>query len=223
VKQELTWWRDVSDTAPEHPLLVVALADDAAAVSALPPGYAEDWLLRDTPTARVAEYLGVTIVAADAEPPEHDLLLLAAVGRGLTSVAACVAVSVFGAEPQLVTGYGSGITDEQWMDKVADVRSREMVEVPPVITSLVSWLENSEVPVLLDGVIAAAAASCADRLPAVQAPVLGAEPVQRFLLDRANVAVWGSCGVGPGEGLGALTGLAMLRLALLADGPTLHS
>lgn len=48
MKQELTWWRDVSDTAPEHPLLVVALADDAAAVSALPPGYAEDWLLRNT-------------------------------------------------------------------------------------------------------------------------------------------------------------------------------
>ncbi len=223
MKQELAWWRDVAGTAPERPLLVVALADDAAAVSALPPGYADDWLHRDTPAARVAQYLGVTIVAADAEPPDHDLLLLAAVGRGLTTVAASVAVSMFGAEPQLVTGYGSGITDEQWMDKVADVRSREMVEVPPVITSLVSWLEHAQVPVLLDGVIAAAAASCADHLPAVQAPVLGTEPVQRFFLDRANVPVWGSSGIGPGQGLGALSGLALLRLALLADGPTLHS
>lgn len=215
---ELAWWHDVSGKPPERPLLVVAVADDATAVSALPQGYSQQWWLRDTATARVADYLGVTMVAADSEPPDHDLLLLGAVGRGLTTTAAALAVSVFGAEPQLVTGYGSGITDEQWMDKVADVRSRELVDVPPVVAALIPWLEQAQVPVLLDGVIAAAAACCADQLPGAQAPVLGAEPVQRFFLDRANIPVWGTSGIGPGEGLGALAGLAMLRLALLAEG-----
>ncbi len=69
---------------------------------------------------------------------------------------------------------------------------------------------------LLDGVTAAAAACVAQRTPPVQAPTLGDEPVQRLLLDRAEVPFWGTYGIGPGEGLGALAGLAMLRLALLA-------
>jgi hypothetical protein len=85
------------------------------------------------------------------------------------------------------------------------------------VAQLTALLESSTVPVLLDGVIAAAAAANAENLPPVQTPVLGLEPVQRFLLDRANVPVWGSSGVGPGEGLGALSGLALLRLALVAD------
>ncbi len=175
-------------------------------------------MTRTTPTARVAEYLGVPVVAAGDPLPEHDLLLVGAVGRGLTTVAAALAVSAFGAEPQLVTGYGSGLRDEQWMDKVVDVRGRTLQDTPEVVAALVAVLEEAQVPVLLDGVIAAAAAACASRLPDVQAPVRGDEPVQRFFLDRANVAVWGSSGIGPGEGLGALSGLALLRLALLAAG-----
>lgn len=218
MKEPLAWWHEVSNQPPERPLLVLACDDDPDALSRLPDGYSDGWLLRDSATARVASYLAVDVVAAGADLPDHDLLMLGAVGRGLTTVASAVAVSQFGAEPQLVTGYGSGVTAEQWMDKVVDVRSRHLTEVPPVIATLAAYLEQATVPVLLDGVIAAAAAACAQRLPEVQAPVLGDEPAQRFFLDRANVPVWGSSGIGPGEGLGALSGLAMLRLALLADG-----
>lgn len=216
MKDQVGWWRDVAGSPPEKPLLVVAVADDATAVSRLPIGYGTQWFDTVTSTARVASYLNVPVVPAGGELPEHDLLLLGAVGRGLTTLAARVGVHLFSAEPQLVTGYGSGLSDDEWMDKVVDVRTRVLDDVPEPVSQLVRLLEASEVPVLLDGVICAAAAACATRLPAVQAPVLGNEPSQRYLLERANVPVWGSSGIGPGEGFGALNGLAMLRLALLA-------
>lgn len=220
---QVQWWRDVGDSAaPARPLLVLALHDDSNAVSMLAPDHAAGWLHRDTPTRRVARSLGVPVFVAGSGPvPEdHDLLLLGAVGRGLTTLAAALAVSYFDAEPQQVVGHGSGISDVQWMAKVRDVRDRHVDEVPEPVAQLAQVLEKSEVPVLLDGVTSAAAACLAGRLPPVQAPTLGDEPVQRFLLDRADVPVWGSHGIGPGEGLGALSGLAMLQIALLAAGPS---
>ncbi len=210
------WWHESGRDYPRRPVLVLTLGDDPEAVSALPEDYSLGWLERQTPTSRVAEYLEVPIVAAGEELPDHDLLLLGSVGRGMTTLAAALAVSQFGAEPQLVTGHGSGITDVQWMDKVVDVRSRKLADTSGPVEALAAVLEQAEVPVLLDGVIAAAAASLVASPGDVQAPVLGAEPAQKFFLDRANVPVWGTSGIGPGEGLGALSGLAMLRLALLA-------
>lgn len=216
---QVTWWRDAAGTpAPRNPLLVLALHDEPDAVSALPADHCANWLERDTATGRVAASLGVPVFVAGSGPvPEgHDLLLLGAVGRGLTTIAAALAVARFDAEPQQVVGHGSGITDLEWMDKVRDVRARDFAETPEPVAQMAAILESANVPVLLDGVTAAAAACVADRLPPVQAPTLGDEPVQRLLLERANVPVWGRFGIGPGEGLGALSGLAMLRIALLA-------
>jgi nicotinate-nucleotide--dimethylbenzimidazole phosphoribosyltransferase len=216
---QVTWWREVgTGPTPVNPLLVLALHDDAEAVSVLAEDHAETWLDRDTATRRVADSLGVPIFVAGSGPvPDgHDLLLVGAVGRGLTTTAARLAVTRFDAEPQQVVGHGSGISDVQWMAKVADVRDRRVDNTPEPIAQLAEVLENSQVPVLLDGVTAAAAACVAQHTPPVQAPTLGEEPVQRLLLDRAEVPLWGTYGIGPGEGLGALAGLAMLRLALLA-------
>lgn len=210
------WWQDSGRDLPERPLLVLALADDNSAVSALPRDYSVGWLDRQTPTSRVAEYLQVPVVAAADDLPAHDVLLLGSVGRGMTTLAAARAVSQFNAEPQLVTGHGSGISDIQWMDKLVDVRARVIPDAPGPVEALAAVLEQAQVPVLLDGVIAATAAALVTPNAEVQAPVVGAEPVQQFFLDRANVPVWGTSGIGPGEGLGALSGLAMLRLALLA-------
>lgn len=219
---QVTWWREVADNPmPENPLLVLALGDDPEAVSVLAPDHSSGWLSRDTPTRRVADSLNVPIFIAGSDPvPEgHDLLLLGAVGRGLTTMASSLAVTYFDAEPQQVVGHGSGISDVQWMTKVRDVRDRRADTVPEPVAQLAAVLDGTHTPVLLDGVTAAAAASVAQHLPPVQAPTLGDEPVQRFLLERADVPVWGSYGIGPGEGLGALSGLAMLRIALLAADP----
>ena len=221
------WWRGVSSTArPERPLLVVAIADDPDAVSALAPDFGSQWQHRttqgSTATARVAEHLQVPIhVLGETPLPEgHDLILLADSGRGLTSRAAEVAVARFDAEPQLVVGMGSGISDSQWMEKVVRVRARAGTEeLPEPVAALAGVLEvasERDVPVLLDGAVSAAAAAVASTCPQMQIPVMGDEPVQKYFVDRIEAGVWGGNAVGPGLGLGALSGLAMLRLALLA-------
>ena len=210
------WWRTLSCSGPpERPILVIAGTDDPDAVSELPQDYAAGWRAEATPTGRVADYLNVPVHTFPDELPEHDLLLVGEVGRGLTTLAARIAVGMFGAEPQLVVGHGSGISDVGWMDKVQQVRDAPLSEPPPALEALARLIADSAAPVLLDGVLSAAAAALAEQ-PLAQAPVTGDEPAGRFLLERADVPVWGLTGIGPGEGLGALAGLAHLRLALLA-------
>ena len=225
------WWRSVSATSrPERPVLVVVLGDDPDAVSALAPGFSSRWRADTegglTPTARVAEHLGVPIHFADTPrlPEGHDLVLLADAGRGMTTSAAQVACTHLNAEPQTAVGYGSGISDIDWMGKVTGVRARAQAAgnpptVPPAVELLANLLvcaADTATPVLLDGVVCAAGATVAEELPPVQAPVLGQEPSHRLFLDHLNIAAWATDGIGPGEGLGALGGLAALNVALLA-------
>lgn len=219
MKPLVTWWHDAGTGArPERPLLVVATDDDPDAVSILPQDYGATWDAAGTATGRVAAHLGVPVVRLGETLPKHDLLLLGEVGRGLTGMGARLAVGMYGAEPQMVVGHGSGITDLQWMAKVAYVRDSPVTEPSATLAALAGLIEHSEVPVLLDGVLCAAAAAVAAGAATAQAPVLGSEPAQRYLLDRADVPLWGVSGLGPGEGLGALVGLASLQLALLAAG-----
>lgn len=211
------WWHDAGGQGlPHSPLLVIAGEDDPQAVSVLPEDYARTWQPDGTATGRVAAHLGVTVVRFGQPLPEHDLLLLGEVGRGLTSLVSRLAVGMYGAEAQLVVGHGSGIDDVQWMTKVQRVRDEALDDPPSCVSSAAALLEASTVPVLLDGVLSAAAAAIADTGASLLAPVLGGEPAQRLLLERAEVPVWGVSGLGPGEGLGALSGLASLQLALLA-------
>ena len=225
------WWRSVSAAArPERPVLVVVLDDDPDAVSALSPEFSSRWRADTenglTPTARVAEHLGVPIHFADSAglPQGHDLVLLADAGRGMTTSAAQVACTHLNAEPQTVVGYGSGISDVDWMGKVTGVRARaQAAGSPPAVPSAVRLLgdllvraADTATPVLLDGVACAAGATVAEELPPVQAPVLGQEPSHQLFLDHLDIPAWATGGIGPGEGLGALGGLAVLNVALLA-------
>lgn len=222
------WWRSVGDgQGPTRPVLLVAVEDDPQAQSTLPEDFGAQWVQRTmagiTATARIAAELHVPIHVLDGtwSPDDHDLVLLADAGRGLTSRAAEVAVTHFDAEAQLVVGYGSGISDTQWMDKVQAVRAvaGPEVQLPATVAALAAVLQTAaeqEIPVLLDGAVSAAAAAVATRCPPMQIPVMGDEPAQQFFADRIDAGVWATSGIGPGLGLGALAGLAMLRLALLA-------
>lgn len=218
------WWRCVSDDPhPRNPLLVIVAADDPDAVSTLTPDHGARWRDGDwtkTSTSRVAEHLGVPIrVCDDPElPADPDLLLLAGIGRGLTSVAAQIACARFGAEPQAVVGFGSGITDVQWMEKVVDVRDRQMdTYALELMSQILASAAEREIPVLLDGAVAVAAAAITPQLPDAQVPAVSEEPAERYLIDRMEVPVWGVSALPAGEGLGALGGLAALRLGLLAS------
>lgn len=227
----LTWWRSASDAdEPRAPILVIVVADDPDAVSVLPPDHGSRWreqtLAGSTATARVAEHLGVPIhFAEDGQlPAGHDLILLGEAGRGMTSLASQVACTHLNAEPQMVVGFGSGITDIAWMRKVAAVRdtcratagTSTIPEPVEHLAALLTAAADAGVPVLIDGSASAAGAMVADRRPSMQAPVLGDEPAHRMLLDHLDLGPWGTGGIGPGQGLGALCGLEMLRLSLLA-------
>ncbi|MEZ5185809.1 MAG: nicotinate-nucleotide--dimethylbenzimidazole phosphoribosyltransferase [Candidatus Nanopelagicales bacterium] len=214
---------------PQNPLLVVVCADDPTAISTLPDDYGQQWREATrggrTATARLADHLGVGIEVADSADltGDHDLLLLADVGKGLTTAAAQVACTHFNAEPQLVCGYGSDISDLAWMQKVAAIRRTAAADpeapLPHALGVLVSVIETaagSGTPVLLDGVVSSAAAAMASVKPPMQSPTTGDEPAQKFFLDRADIGVWAGSGIGPGAGLAALGGLALLNLGLLA-------
>ena len=204
--------------------------DDEQAVSHLEPGFSARWeestVAGRTATARVADHLGVPIVVAHTPelPTGHDLVLLAGVGRGLTTAAAQFACTELSIEPQLATGYGSGLNDVEWMQKTADVRQRaataDPAHVPDAIAAMAAILAQAHaagVPVLLDGAIGAAAAYACSELPDAHIPSAGDEPVQRCFTDHLDVPVWGITGLPNGEGLGALAGLAWLRLGLLSS------
>lgn len=202
--------------------------DEPEAVSVLDGDFGTQWraetLEGRTPTARLAAHLGVSIrFADDAQiPAGHDLLLLADAGRGLTALAALVACTHMSAEPQTAVGFGSGISDVQWMRKVTDVRAAAhsydgaLPEPIALLATLLTTAADQGVPVLIDGVVGAAAAVVAERLPELQAPSLGDEPAHRLFLDHLGIGAWGTSGIGPGQGLGALGGLGLLNLALLA-------
>lgn len=210
-------------------MLLVVVHDAAQAVSVLEHDFGARWReatsAGQTPTARLAEHLGVSIAFADdgPVPSGHDLLLLADAGRGLTSLAAQVACTHLNAEPQAAVGFGSGISDVQWMQKVTDVRAAARTNdgaVPQPVAVLADVLTDAadeSLPVLIDGVVAAAAAMVAERLPELQAPAIGDEPAYQLFLDHLGIGAWGTAGIGPGQGLGALSGLGLLNLALLAD------
>lgn len=224
------WWRGLGgDAEPRSPVLVVVLHDDPQAVSRLPADHSTIWAqaTRDgrTATARVADRLGVTVVMDQHPeiPAGHDLVLVAAAGRGLTTAAAELACNHLGAEPQRAVGYGSGISDNEWMDKVVDVRERcaqvETEDVPAPIKTTAAVLDQAAelgLPVLLDGAVATAAATVCTNLPEAGLPTVGEEPAVKTFLDRLSVPVWGAGVLPPGHGLGALGGLSALQLALLA-------
>jgi hypothetical protein len=230
VSDPADWWRDVAgDAPPRNPLLLVVVGDVPGTVSTLPEDYARSWAdltaQGRTASARVAAHLGVAVhvTGAGGIPPGHDLLLLGDVGRGLTTAAACLAVTHFGAEPQLVTGRGSGVDDLAWMRKVVDVRDRARAapeDVGAPIRTVAGVLEEAAeqgVPVLLDGVVSIAGAAIAQGTPSMLAPATGDEPAQEVLAGRLDLPTWGMAGLGPGAGLAALQGLALLNLALLAS------
>lgn len=224
MQAHVDWWLGQDrGPAPERVALIVVTGDDESAVSTLPSDYSQRWrtatLSAESATARVAAHLGVPLLLADdTEIPDVDLLLLAGAGRGLTTAAAVVACHSFGAEPQLATGYGSGIDDLAWMDKVRDVRSRFDQSSAPLaaMAEILETAADAQVPVVLDGVDTAAAASLAGRLPDVHVPAISDEPAHKFLVDRLDCPVWDVSSLPPGAGLSALGALSSLRLGLLA-------
>jgi nicotinate-nucleotide--dimethylbenzimidazole phosphoribosyltransferase len=173
-----------------------------------------------------------------------DLLVPGALGVGATTPASVLVAAITGAEPVAVVGRGSGIDDEAWMRKAAAVRdglrrARPHVRDPlallrvaggadlAVLAGLLVQAAVRRTPVLLDGLVAGAAALVADEMaPGAREWWLIAqrspEPAMTRTAEHLELSPLLDLHVRTEDGAGALAVVSLLPMAarLLTDTAT---
>ena len=176
-----------------------------------------------------------------------DLLVPGDMGIGNTTPAAVLVAALTGTEPATVVGRGSGIDDGGWMRKTAVVRDALRRARPTAgdplallaavagadLTAMTGFLVQAALrrtPVVLDGVVSAAAALVAERIApgAVAwwvAGSLSTEPAQHRALERLGLVPVLDLGLRLGEGTGGLLAVPLLAAsaATLAEMATFES
>nr|WP_186319152.1 nicotinate-nucleotide--dimethylbenzimidazole phosphoribosyltransferase [Streptomyces sp. SAJ15] len=194
--------------------------------------------VEDALTAEEAEQAFRTGMAIADEEADGgtDLLVLGDLSVGGTTAAGVLIAALCGTDASVVTGRGGGgIDDLAWMRKCAAIRDA-LRRARPVLgdqlellatcggadlAAITGFLLQSAVrrtPVILDGVVSAAAALVAQRV-AFRAPdwwlagQTSGEPAQAKALDRIALNPLLDHGVTVGEGTGALLALPMVQAA----------
>jgi nicotinate-nucleotide--dimethylbenzimidazole phosphoribosyltransferase len=164
-----------------------------------------------------------------------DLLIAGDMGIGNTTPATTLVAALTDTEPVAVVGRGTGIDDDGWARKTAAIRDalyRASGWSDPVallricggadLAAIAGFCAQAAVrrtPVLLDGVVVAAAALAADRLaPGArrwwQAGHRSAEPGHALALQRLELEPIVDLRMRLGEGTGAAIALPVLRAAV---------
>ncbi|MFD8692689.1 nicotinate-nucleotide--dimethylbenzimidazole phosphoribosyltransferase [Streptomyces sp. NPDC059651] len=185
--------------------------------------------------AEQAVRLGMAIADEEADSGT-DLVVLGDLSVGGTTAAATLIAALCGTDASVVTGRGgAGIDDLAWMRKCAAVRDA-LRRARPVLGDQLELLATvggadlaamtgfllqcavRRLPVILDGVVCAAAALVGQRA-AFRAPdwwlagQLSGEPAQAKALDRMALNPLLDHGVIVGEGSGALLALPFVQAA----------
>ena len=172
-------------------------------------------------------------LVAEAAP---DCVGTGEMGIGNTTAASALTAALTGADPAMVTGRGTGVTDDVWVRKVEAVRRALAVNRPDpadalAILAALGGLEIAglvgvvlagaarRVPIVLDGFIATAAALVAARLAPASRDYLiaahrSAEPGHLRLLEALGLTPYLELGMRLGEGTGAALGIGLVRAAL---------
>ncbi|WP_236788831.1 nicotinate-nucleotide--dimethylbenzimidazole phosphoribosyltransferase [Amycolatopsis sp. GM8] len=190
--------------------------------------------------AEAALQAGVDIANAEIDAGA-DLLAAGDLGVGVSTPASVLVAALTGSEPVAVVGRGSGIDDNAWMRKAAAVRDAlrraRTVLADPVallrtsagadIAAMTGFLAQAAVrrtPVLLDGLVSAAAALVAEELALNArswwvASHKCAEPAHDLALDHLDLEPVLDLNIRLGCGAGALAALPALAMAahLLTD------
>jgi nicotinate-nucleotide--dimethylbenzimidazole phosphoribosyltransferase len=179
--------------------------------------------------------VGVAVVDEEVDGGA-DLLVPGDLGVGGTTVAAVLIAALTDTEPIKAIGRGSGIDDRAWMRKVVVIRdalrrARPFAGDPLAllavaggadVAAMTGFLLQAAVrrtPVLLDGVLSAAAALVATAVtPSATAWWLAAhrsaEPAHATALAHLDLPPVLDLGIRAGEGTGALAVLPLLRAAV---------
>ena len=167
-----------------------------------------------------------------------DLLISGDMGIGNTTPATVLIATLTGIEPAVAVGRGTGVDDHGWMRKTTAVRDA-MVRARPVAKDPIALLRTAggadfaamagflaqaavrRTPVVLDGLIASAAALVAKRLaPGCEdwwvAGHLSTEPAQAAALRQLDMVPLVDMEMRLGEGSGAVTAVPLLRAAVVA-------
>lgn len=165
-----------------------------------------------------------------------ELVAAGEMGIGNTTTAAAVASVLLGKSPASLAGRGAGLSNAGLARKIAVLktavqRNKPDPRDPLDVLAKVGGLDLAglcglflggaryRIPILMDGVITAAAALCAVRLcpaasQAVFASHCSAEPSGALLLEALGKPPLISAGLRLGEGTGALAALPLLDMAL---------
>jgi nicotinate-nucleotide--dimethylbenzimidazole phosphoribosyltransferase len=187
--------------------------------------------------ATAAVEIGIA-TALDLVAGGYRCLLTGDMGIANTTAAAALICAFTGADPEEVTGRGTGIDDAMLAHKIEVIgrglaRHRPDPADPVAVLAAFGGLEHAalagfllgaaaqRVPVLLDGVNAGAAALVAAALapPAVAYWLAGhrsAEPGHRRALDHLGLSPLLDLGMRLGEGTGALLALPIVQCAAQA-------
>ena len=165
-----------------------------------------------------------------------QIIAVGEMGIGNTTAAGAVTSVLLDLPPEQVTGRGAGLSDAGLMRKIHAVRQAIAVNDPrpadPIdVLHKVGGLELAamcgaflggaafHVPVIVDGVISAAAALCAvgicpDARHALLPSHVSSEPAGPLLLDALELQPLLTAGLHLGEGSGAVALLPLLDMAL---------
>jgi nicotinate-nucleotide--dimethylbenzimidazole phosphoribosyltransferase len=195
----------------------------------------------DVEDALTEDELNAAIAAGKAIADEEvdsgaDLLVAGDMGIGNTTPAAVLVAALTGAEPINVVGRGTGIDDHGWMRKTAAIRDAlrraRPVSADPFallrtvagadIAATAAFLAQAAVrrtPVILDGLIAGAAALVAAELsPGASdwwiAGHRSVEPAHTLILDQLDLKPLLELDMRLGEGSGAAAAIPLLAMAV---------
>ncbi len=180
--------------------------------------------------------LAITAGAALVEDAAPDCVGTGEMGIGNSTVASALTAALTGADPAMVTGRGTGVTDDVWVRKVEAVRRALAVnrldsgdalgvlaalgglEIAGLVGVILAGAAR-RVPIVLDGFIATTAALVAARLaPATRDYLIAAhrsaEPGHQRLLEALGLTPYLELGMRLGEGTGAALGIGLVRAAL---------
>lgn len=168
----------------------------------------------------------------------YELLCVGEMGIGNTTTSAAVTAALLSVPAERVTGRGAGLSSDGLQKKIKAIETALSMHQPnkndPIdIIAKVGGLDIAGMtglylggaacglPVVVDGVIACAAALLAVRLgPAARDYMIAShqseEPAGRLLLDALSAKPFITAGMRLGEGTGAVAAVSLIDLALAA-------